>query len=428
MSLESSPAFLSNEGRGTWLAALLGLSFLLLIAATWPLWQPATDFPQVPLVSIGAVIPAWLEWLALGSSIAAAIGIIAFSAMPARRTWSIAIWFLATLLLVVADQQRLQAWLWHGWLLGGILVGAQRADVVPAVRWLTAGLYFHSALSKLDATFVATLGREFFLAPLQGLGWSVGDFPSEVLVAGALAFPIFELIVAAMILLPERWRMARWIAFGGVMVMHAALLLILWLGLGHSRGVLLWNLFFLAQGVILFWPLAEEVSDVEASDPPVEIDDGFRWQNVLLYASLFLGIGLPCLAPWGLCDPWPAWELYAPRVARTELQVTSDAIDELPADLRELMRESRRDDALWQRVPLDRWSLAARGAPIYPHPRVQLGLALALAEQSHSPQSFRVILLGPADRWTGKRGAEELNGVDAIRMTASRYSLNSRPK
>lgn len=412
-----------------------GLSFLLLVGVTWPLWQPDSDFLAVPLFSFGAAIPEWLQWGALGSAIAAAIFLCLAPAESMGRTGAIGAWSAAMLLLVAADQQRGQAWVWHGWLMAGIVVGATSDGIIPALRWLTAGIYFHSAISKLDASFLYSLGRDFVFVPLDAIGAARSDVPGWLLMAGALSFPIWELIVATLIVMPDRWRSVRWMALLGVVIMHACLLAILGpFGLQHQQGVLLWNLFFLVQGVILFTPLGELPGESETSaEPAEEVDPArdapFRLQSLFVYASLGLGIGLPFLALGGLCDPWPAWELYAPRVARADLLIPRESVDKLPADLREIMlSQELADDVLLHRVPLDRWSLASRRAPLYPHPRVQLALALELLERYELGSVMRVQLAGPADRWTGKRSVEQFTSIEELRAATARYWLNARAK
>ena len=92
-----------------------------------------------------------------------------------------------------------------------------------------------------------------------------------------------------------------------------------------------------------------------------------------MFALLF-----PLTEPFGLCDVWPAWAVYATGPER--LRVLIDAADRprLPAALQRLTDAPRFvDDRCLVRI--DRWSLDTTRAPLYPQNRFRLGITLALA-------------------------------------------------
>lgn len=59
---------------------------LALFGATWKLWTPQTEFPQIPLFGWGGSLPPFVDWLAFGLL----LGSLAFAVWnpDLRRTWS----------------------------------------------------------------------------------------------------------------------------------------------------------------------------------------------------------------------------------------------------------------------------------------------------------------------------------------------------
>jgi hypothetical protein len=77
---------------------------------------------------------------------------------------------------------------------------------------------------------------------------------------------------------------------------------------------------------------------------------------------------------------------------------------------------------------MDRWSLQAVGAPIYPQNRFQIGIALDLAEAYELEDDILVIVESAADRFTGKRSSQVFEGMTALKNKAAHYWLNSVPR
>ena len=82
----------------------------------------------------------------------------------------------------------------------------------------------------------------------------------------------------------------------------------------------------------------------------------------------------------------------------------------------------------WRELRIDRWSLEAVGAPIYPQDRFQVGVALAIAEKYDLGQDIRVEIDGPANRWTGRRTTEIYRGAEAIRKLVLQFRFNALPR
>jgi len=433
--------------------AWVGSTQAALILATWPLWWPPVNvgaelasarwlFPQVPLIAAARELPVWLDrvavvcWLLglLGQTLAG----LWLAWGPSRnnsanaRPWS---WLLqasvvcclvAWPVLVVSNQHRFQAWAylawWIGlfWLLASRMSGKVPSDPLGFVtrwRWLAISVYFYSAVSKFDVTFLQSLGNQFATA-LWNLV-SLSDLPMDTVWPSSLIFlfPLGELFLALGLGSGYLRRSFCLLAF----VMHGLLLLILgpW-GLQHQPGVLIWNLFFIGQAYLLFWPTEREKPCEDTERPRSS-----RLANLALYVVLLW----PLTQPWGWCDHWPAWELYAPRGNRIQVFLASPAW-ESATDLAEFAADqpSEQHGPIWRELRLDQWSLQQLHAPIYPQDRFQLGVAEYVLERVPQEQYVLIQWYGPADRWSGKREQRLLRGRREVKEFGQRFFWNTRPR
>ncbi len=390
---------------------------LLLVAATWPLWTPEAVFPQVPLVP-GQWLPGdWAQWLVSGLLLSA---LVAMFVLPSGRLARIvcalvAIGFAAGMLF---DQGRMQPWAYQFLLFAVLLASCGPRMAMTLARVLVIAFYFESALTKFDYSFVHTLGQQF-LAALAGLfGAGVDGWSHSARLAAAAVFPVGEALVALGLV----FRKTRTIALAAAVLLHLLLLAILgpW-GLAHQPGVLLWNAYFIVQDLVLFWP---ERSLAETDDGRLTPQRA-PWPVLALVLAVVV---LPLTEPWGLFDLWPSWGLYASSAERVSLQVHRVAQSQLPDSLLPFVESPADEHDPWLTVRLDRWALSSRRAPIYPQVRMQLGVAIAVAEGAGLAERARFIRFGRADRWTGEREVTIDQGLPEARTAAERYFLNALPR
>ncbi|HEV3138790.1 MAG TPA: hypothetical protein VGZ26_12825 [Pirellulales bacterium] len=399
----------------------MSLFGLALIAATWPLWIPQQEFPQVPLVYGAGAAPAWFEW-AGGSAIL--LGLCGALAAPNRRLQAAALvpFALGTSLMMLVDQERVQPWAYQFVLVALVLALADPRTAIGLLRLLIVSFYFHSALSKLDVSFFHTLGQQFFTALAQSVGLAVGAGSEPWRLAVAAIFPAAELLVAIGLCFAR----TRSAALGAALLLHVLLLVILgpW-GLNHKLGVLIWNAYFIVQNLLLFWPIQKSGGTIPAAgEPKSRPGAGSRFASRVVVAA---GL-LPFLAPTGWFDLWPAWGLYASSAERVTLLVHRREIGRLPNGLRRFASSSNDPDDAWMTVRLDRWALEALGAPIYPQNRYQLGVAEAVISRYRLGNRARVVRWGLANRFTGERRQDVFSGVPQLLSAGNEYIFNTRPR
>ncbi len=434
------------------------LCAICLFAVSYKLWLPQSEFPQVPAFwfangpALGGFFHA-AQWCLLPL-----IFISLFSQLLIRRdawrlqagTWT----FLSCLLLSgLFDQHRLQPWAYQFFfvflfLLPGTFTNIQTppnvADLIALqrCRWLAISIYLFSAISKFDYLFVQSMGTQFLDSILGLVNIAPNRIDGVLRAVIVSTFPLGELIVGVGLATGRFPKLFTTLA----VVTHAVLLLILGpLGQNHQWGVLLWNVFFIGQAYLLFWPSkhlavnpAGQSTDLQPDKSKGSLLPAIKPALRVYVSEKLATIGfwfvlLFPLTQWlGICDHWLAWELYAPRGSRVQVYVAAVQIEnENNPDLNSLApfvgQRQEGQVALWQEIRIDRWSLQSLGVPIYPEDRFQLGIALAIANRLTSQRDIEVLWQGPADRWTGKRAQQRLSGKREIELFCQRFFLNTRP-
>lgn len=399
----------------------LALFALALVAVTWRLWTPQQVFPRVPLVAGVARLPDALQWVGL-AALAAGLAVALLPRSLGRwANGGLLVFAAAAAALIVSDQQRLQPWAYQFILVAIVLALADGPAAFALLRLLVISFYFHSALSKFDYSFLHTLGQQFLSALVGSVGASTDAWSEAWRLRAGLVFPTGELLIAVGLCFAATRRVALW----GAITLHLLLLVILGpLGLNHRPGVLLWNIYFIVQDVLLFGGARQQpASEADAALAPVSL--AAPWPVAwMIYAAVVL----PFLAPTAWFDLWPSWGLYASSAERVALLVHRSEWEQLPDELRAYGEVSNVADDPWIPLRLDRWCLAALGAPIYPQSRFQLGVAEAVISNHALAHRARVVRSSLADRWTGERQHELFVGLPQLLAAENAYLLNSRPQ
>jgi hypothetical protein len=394
--------------RDRWLRRWWAAAGLALFAATWKLWTPQVEFPQIPLCAWYRWLPASIDWFACG----AILGTLALALGWPDRAGVWAAFAVALSVSLLGDQHRLQPWAWQLLLLSVWWASSRRHDVrllwhdVRLLVWMTVGIYFWSAVSKLDAMFFESHGQTLVTALFQVLGVRVANWPAAVRWWLAALLPASEWMISLGLLWPQSRRIA-WLAAIGL---HVGLLLALgpW-GLHHRPGVLIWNVAFIGH----IWLLFGRRWSVPTLTLAEAIRQSGRFENIVRSAIVFAVCLWPISERWGLCDRWLAWSVYSGRGEQVRVALTKLGWQRLPPAAQPL--------AIDGELRLDRWSLVALDVPIYPQLRFQLGAVDWLCQRCGCENIVEITVhraVGGLERLT-------VAELDELRRT---FRINTRPR
>ena len=186
-------------------------------------------------------------------------------------------------------------------------------------------------------------------------------------------------------------------------------------GLNHSLIVLLWNAAMLAEVWVAFG------TDNESGTTDLK---GTSWRGQVVKGLFWLAVLLPLAEPFGFFDAWPAHALYASHGERLTVELHESELAEFPPSVRRYSSPPA-EGSPWARLDLTGWSRAARGTPVYPQNRAGLGLAEGLVARYGVRGLVRVVIWGPADRWTGRRTRREFVGLESLEREQDRFWFNA---
>lgn len=417
------------------------IALLALLAASYQLWMPpdSCSTPTLPAVAaidisdrFGAVL-AYLVPIAIVTG--CWIVIIWDSAVDnalARTGWFLAGFGIAVSFLL--DELRLQPWAYQCVLYAMLWVILPGVRARVFLKMVTIGIYAYSAIGKFDFQFVHTVGQEFLSTAVGFVGIDAADWSATARHRIVMLFPIAELTASLLLAVSlfqrsgtRRSRCAR-IGGGMAIAMHASLILLLsrW-GMNHSPGVLVWNAALAGQAYLLFVrepsspPVHDASSSPNSSTP--------NWCRSVAIGLVALTMTLPLTERRDRADDkswhwdhWLSWALYSPHNSRFHFEIHRSLVSKLPVQYRSSVREDTNEDG-WQELDLGALSLAIRGVPVVPQARVQLGLAIAIAEEQGwgEDSAMRGILRSSSDRFNGRRRETWLNGITEMRRAADSF-------
>lgn len=404
------------------LSRVVASAMFMLTAATYRLWTPQTVFPQVPFIAALGSAPRWLEWAGLGVMLAGLImGLCGGRSRVGRA--GILLFVASMTGLVLLDQHRLQPWAYQLGLASLVLACTSDRSALRLLRVLTISVYFYSAASKIDLAFIDGIGGTLLEAFLSAIGLTSKWWTPRTLFFAGASMPVVELATSGLL----AFRRTRRYGLVLSILMHAALLIALgpW-GLDNQPAVLIWNAFFVVQNVLLFGSRTSRAA-ATAKVAGGKVCPTSRWAaGVACFASA-AAVVLPLLEPFGWFDHWPAWAVYSERSEKVRVLVDDDLVNRLPPSWKTYVGPARPRDGL-RPIRIDRWSLDALRAPLYPQDRFEIGVAIAVVEAVAGSDGVTLEVGGPPDRRTGRRDWETYRGAAAIRSLAKAFRLNATPR
>ena len=384
--------------------------------SSWRLWLPSQScpFPMIPMFGWLCEVPLVVDYALLVAMLACSfVGVWRWRAESGQRIlWATLL--LLCIAMVCLNQHRLQAWFYHGLLFSLTFL---IADPRSQLRWLQAiviSIYAYSALGKFDYQFLHTVGQDFLNLVMSWFGLSTSQWAVQDRMLAASLMPISELLIAGLLC----WHRSRRAAGSLACLFHVALAMLMLVELGHSWGVVLWNLQFAVQSILLFVMPSRLVQPGHVK----KIDT--LNLSLAAHALLLVAILMPVFERTGWWDHWPSWALYSPHSSRAEILIAAHAKNDLPETLQPLLIYDDSVQTIY--VPLSQWSLQTLGVPIYPQARFQLGVALFLRNQAGKLQAMQVELRSAADRFTGERLTKRLSRSDDLATATRLFWINTR--
>jgi len=232
------------------------------------------------------------------------------------------------------------------------------------------------------------------LSALVGLlGLTTENWPTQAKNIAVLCLPFTEILIGIGLLIPK----TRSLAMAGAVTMHAALISLLFKNVSGSS-VLIWNLFFIFQIIWIFYRQPKSIPQA-TQRPPLTDSLGYL---ITLGVVVF-----PLTQPWGICDHWPAWQVYAPRCSRAKLDSPLD------------------DNELWSNF--EKWSNQTLAVPVYPQARFEFAVAVAAQQKFNRSRGLPIEVSEASNRWNGTRVSKRIAG-DQIKMQMRQYWLNTRAR
>jgi hypothetical protein len=405
---------------------------MALIAATYTLWIPQTVFPQVPVFEILCESPDFCDWIGILGLIVSLALSAAWPSSSFRRIAGLLV-LMSLVLLISLDQHRFQPWAYQLGLFTTLWLFCRSIPLrLNLMRYLIIGIYFYSAVGKLDFEFLHSVGQQMLWTMAKWTGHDLATFSDSSRIALVTIFPVVELAIAIGLIGAKSRRVAGVFAIG----LHLVLIAVLGpLGLNHRPGVLIWNGQFAVQAFLLFVVKQAADRDIDVNANGAKQIWFFQWtqrlQSWICIAMVTVVSIMPCTERFGIWDHWPSWALYAPHSSRVRVEVASSSVERLPATLAALIISppaNEEESVVWLPVPIDAWSLKTLDTPIYPQSRFQLGVARYLVNEIDSEFQIRITLFGTADRFTGQRIMSILEGNEQIAKSSHLFWLNSKPR
>jgi hypothetical protein len=341
---------------------------LLLFASTWKLWTPQNIFPQIPFFAYLTATPVWVDWLCLGLSVGGLV-VCLFAKEGKVLVTALILFAASTTGLILLDQHRLQPWTYQ--------------LVVLAIVIATS--------TKLNAIGRIQIGDQMLSSLIGVFGMTTEGWPIQIKNITVLCFPIAEISIGLGLLIPK----TRNYAMVGALTMHTLLLLLLF-AIGSGTGVLVWNLFFIFQ---IIWIFYRQPKTEPSVTPPLG--------DTIGYLTTLAVVVFPLTQPLGICDHWPAWQVYAPRCSR--------------ANIESPLKNGER----W--TNFGRWSTQTLGVPVYPQARFEFAVAVAAQQKFRQSRGLPIEISEASNRWNGTRASRRISG-DQIEIQKRQYWLNTRAR
>lgn len=341
---------------------LLAVGLLIGFLLSPRLWTTNRSYPLVPAISWLSDLFSIFEPFLFFSLIVLASTLIIFPLGRLPRIVLVVVLFVAAL----ADQNRLQGWIYIYWLLivGSLLA---RSEISRNTLWriLLASVYLWSGVQKFNGTFLHSIFPWFVSAIFPAVT------VSPYLYLLALLAVILETSIGLGLLFGYSSKIFALAAIG----MHLFILMALG-PLGHNYNSIVWPF-----NIICIFLLCNLFLTGNSFTGPIQM---IKTLSLSERAFALLLILLPSLSFLGLWDHYLSFAFYSGNVPNGKIAIVREILEELPLPAKQFVTETPTEVVL----DLMEWSYQDLNVPAVTEPRVinkvidQLGQKKGAVEDS----------------------------------------------
>jgi len=341
---------LSNETRISLARKIIILFFLCGIFLSFNLWTTDRVFPLLPVFGNTPLIGYPFDYVLAFALIAGlCIGFFKWPKWISLATLSI------LLILLLEDQNRLQAWVYIYLLCLLVLAVPQRSadgqsNILLYLRILIIGMYIWSGIHKLNPHFIVVTWTSI-LTDLFGI---TDEQSLKSLAMFGYCIPLIEIVFGFLLFFPKTRNTAVVLAATA----HVFILVYLSpLGIDSNTVVYPWNFAMIGIVFVLFYGTTERFALVQY------IRSNYRVSIVILFAWI-----LPALNFAGLWDNYLSFAYYSCKTSTYYIVVSDAHADKLDKRLSEFFIHEKTVQG-GKMINISQWSLRELNVPLYPEHR-----------------------------------------------------------
>ena len=362
----------------TYNRTLLAFFFLLNILFSLKLWVGIRSFPAIPIY----------DWLTLGDYIELifflllvfSLLVLVFSTL--HRRFIIVFVVLSLVVLALADQMKLQPWVYFFWLVFmpfAIMKSLEKrgSEVLLFIKGVLICLYLWGGIHKLVQGF----SFQIFPIILNDLGVSgLVDLDSNFREIGYF-IPVFEVCTALFLLIGY----TRKIGIVSAILCHLSILLFLAFSKNINTVVIPWNIYLIGLVLILFW----------RKTTLVRIDNkNQRYSQVLLLVILSIVALCPLTFYLNKWDYYLAFNLYSGQYPRLQIAVDDQYKGFIEGAYGDYIIQN---DQLGGGVIIEvnKWALEELNVPVPPEDRIFKQISRSFCKMRLDNEAVYFVVLKP---------------------------------
>jgi hypothetical protein len=346
--------------------------FLAGILMSFRLWTADRVFPLLPVSDVFLFVRYPFDYILAFLLIGGLC--LGFFFEKKSITW---ITLAILMLLLLQDQNRLQAWVYLYALflaLFALLQKNNRETILLCARIIIIGIYIWTGIHKFNPAFIDVTWNSILheFLKIRNESFPVNPMPFGYIV------PLVEITSGLMLCFPKTRNAGVWM----IITTHLFILVYLSpLGINTNSVVYPWNIAMMALVFVLFYRTKDKL-------------EFFQKSSAGVYATMIVAWLLPLLNFFGLWDHYLSFSYYSSKQSMYYVAVADEELNKLDPSLKSYFIPSKR---LTGGVVIDvnKWSLGELNVPFYPEKRTFKILARSFCNYGIDEESIYFLQLPP---------------------------------